>query len=175
MNTKNREISITDSVLIALRQIIRCIDLHSKHLIKHFGLTGPQLVVLQELSRSDEITASQLARASSISQATVTGILERLEKRALISRRRSTSDRRRVLVKTAPAGEEILDAAPPLMQASFISQFNRLQDWEQYMILSSLQRLVSIMDAKAIKAGPFLATGPLGESADRETLVPRTP
>ena len=54
--------------------------------------------------------------------------------------------------------------APPLMQESFVEQFNRLQDWEQSMILSSLQLLVSITDAKALKAAPILATGPIEES-----------
>jgi hypothetical protein len=34
-------------VLIALRQIIRAIDMHSKRLIKEAGLTSPQLLLLK--------------------------------------------------------------------------------------------------------------------------------
>ena len=87
------------------------------------------------------------------------GILERLEKREFISRRRSNNDRRRAPVKTTSSGERLLDSAPPLMQESFVEQFGRLQNWEQHMILSALQRLVTLMDAKQIDAEPILTTG----------------
>jgi DNA-binding MarR family transcriptional regulator len=161
VNPLNAQQSINDAVLIALRQIIRAIDLRSKRLVKQFGLTGPQLLILREIARTDEITASEMAKAISLSQATVTGILERLEKRALITRRRSKSDRRRVKVSATPTGRQLLEAAPPLMQESFLEQFDRLQNWEQHMILSTLQRLVTMMDAKQIEAAPILASEPL--------------
>ncbi|MDJ0668588.1 MAG: MarR family winged helix-turn-helix transcriptional regulator [Desulfobacterales bacterium] len=161
MNPETDQNSISDAVLIALRQIIRAIDLRSKRLVKQFGLTGPQLLILQEIARADEITASELAKSISLSQATVTGILERLEKRNLITRRRSNSDRRRVKVSVTTTGRQLLEAAPPLMQESFIEQFDRLRNWEQHMILSTLQRLVTMMDAKQIEAAPILASEPL--------------
>jgi DNA-binding MarR family transcriptional regulator len=161
MNPVSNQNSISDAVLIALRQIIRAIDLRSKSLVKQFGLTGPQLLILQEIARAEEITASELAKSISLSQATVTGILERLEKRTLITRRRSNSDRRRVKVSATPTGRQLLEAAPPLMQESFVEQFDRLQNWEQHMILSSLQRLVAMMDAKQIEAAPILTSEPL--------------
>ena len=158
MPQTNNNNSISDRVLIALRQIIRSIDIRSKRLVKQFGLTGPQLLILQEIAGAGEITASELAKAISLSQATVTGILERLEKRNLIARRRSNSDRRRVKVSATTTGQRLLEAAPPLMQESFLEQFDRLQNWEQHMILSTLQRLVAMMDAKQIKAAPLLTT-----------------
>ena len=161
MNPETNQNSISDAVLIALRQIIRAIDLRSKRLVKQFGLTGPQLLILQEIARADEITASELAKSISLSQATVTGILERLEKRTLITRRRSNSDRRRVKVSASTTGRHLLEAAPPLMQESFLEQFDRLKNWEQHMILSSLQRLVTMMDAKQIEAAPILTSEPL--------------
>lgn len=156
--------SITDNVLISLRRIIQSITIHSKSLVKKVGLTGPQLVILLEVSKYDEISVGKIAKAISLSQATVTGILERLEKKSLILRRRDNIDRRRVLVRMTEDGLQLIETAPPLMQETFIEQFNDLKDWEQAMILSSLQRLVSMMDAKAIKAAPILATGPIDES-----------
>ena len=150
-----------NQVMVALRRIIRSIDIHSRTLVKHYGLTGPQLVVLQEIYKREEITPGQLAKAISLSQGTVTGILERLEKRGLVVRRRSQSDRRRVLVEATAAGRELMATAPPLMQEAFVERFGDLQDWEQTMILSALQRLVAIMDAKAIHAAPILAAGPI--------------
>ena len=105
----------------------------------------------------------EIARAVSLSQATVTGILERMENRGLLARRRSDRDKRRIMVRITKNGQQILEDAPPLMQEAFVERFSSLQEWEQTMILSSLQRLVSIMDAKTIQAAPFLATSPIGK------------
>ena len=148
-------------MLVALRQIIRSIDIHSRTLVKYYGLTGPQLVVLQEISKHDEITPGRLAEAVSLSQATVTGILDRLKKRGLIARRRSETDRRRVLVSTTLEAVHMLDTGPPIMQLSFVEAFKGLQHWEQTMILSALQRLVTLMNAEALVAAPLMTAEPV--------------
>ncbi len=153
--------SVTDNVMINLRKIIRAIDMNSKKLIKRVGLTGPQLVILNEIEHSGEISAGEVARAVSLSQATVTGILDRLEKRGLVHRQRSQHDKRRIMLSITDAGKQILETKPPLMQEAFVEKFSSLQEWEQTMILSSLQRLVAILDAKTIDAAPFLSTGPV--------------
>jgi DNA-binding MarR family transcriptional regulator len=140
--------TVEQQVLQALRQIIRLIDIHSRSLVKDYGLTGPQLVVLQEVSRHDEISPGRLAGAVSLSQATVTGILERLEKQGLIDRRRSESDRRSVLVRATPEAVHMLDTGPPVLQTAFVEAFQDLEDWEQTGILSALQRLVSLMSVE---------------------------
>jgi hypothetical protein len=56
------------------------------------------------------------------------------------------------MVSITATGKEILRNAPPLMQEAFVEKFSCLQEWEQTMILSALQRLVAIMDAKSIQA-----------------------
>lgn len=147
-----------DQVLVALRRIIRSIDIHSRRLVKHYGLTGPQLVVLQEIAKHKEITPGRLARAVSLSQATISGILERLQKRGLILRRRSETDRRRIWVRPTREAMHMLETGPPVMQLSFVEAFKALQKWEQTMILSSLQRLVSLINADTLYADPLIET-----------------
>jgi DNA-binding MarR family transcriptional regulator len=159
---------ICDDVLISIRRIIQSVDLHSRYLVKNFGLTGPQLIIMQEVSRQGEISISEIAKSISLGQATVTGILERLEVRGLITRRRSKSDKRKVFIKVTKACEKLLDKAPPPMQENFIKNFENLRDWEQAMILSSLQRIVALLDAKAIDVAPILVgAGPIEEAKDK--------
>lgn len=153
---------VAEQVLVALRRIIRAVDLHSKSLAQEHGLTVPQLVVLQELSRLGEASASELARAVSLSQATLTGILSRLEGRGYIVRRRSMSDKRRLPIRLTPVGEKMLEKAPPPLQESFSEEFSQLRDWEQTLILSSLQRLVGMMEARSVDASPILTTETIG-------------
>ncbi len=85
--------SITENVLISLRKIMQSISIHSRYLVKQVGLTGPQLVILLEVSKFDEVSVGKIAKAISLSQATLTGVLERLEKRSLVLRRRDDIDR----------------------------------------------------------------------------------
>ncbi len=153
--------NISNDVLIALRRMIRAVDLHSRYLSKHFGLTGPQLIILRELAQAGEMSPGDLATSVSLSQATVTGITDRLEKRGLITKQKSALDRRRVIVKPTDACLQLLAQAPPPIQESFLNQFDKLQDWEQSMLLSALQRLVRMIDAKDIDAAPVLAAGPI--------------
>jgi len=143
----------------ALRKIIQIVDLNSRRLVKRVGLTSPQLVILKEISGAEAVSAGTIAKAVSLSQATVTGILERMEKRGLVLRCRDHRDRRRVMVRVTDLGQQVVDTAPPLMQEAFVEQFERLPEWEQTMILSSLQHLVAIMDSRGVAPGD---SSPLG-------------
>lgn len=158
---------LTDTVVAALRRIIRAIDLRSRHLVTQCGVTGPQLTVLKELSANSGCCVGELTRAIHVSQATATGILDRLVKRELVRRKRSDGDKRRVLVWLTPAGEQLLADAPPLLKEEFTAEFRKLADWEQTQILSSLQRVVVMMEAKGLDVTPMLTTGPIAASSER--------
>lgn len=157
----------TTDVLITLRRIIRAIDMRSRRLMQHSGFTGPQLLVLQALGQYQEMSAGELAREVNLSQGTITSILDRLEKRDLIQRIRSHTDRRKVYVTLTEEGKAQLSSAPTLLQERFIQRFEELKDWEQHQILASLQRLAEMMDAQDIDAAPVLDT-----RQELETVVP---
>lgn len=162
---------ISDEVLIALRKIIQAIDLNSKKLVKRVGLTGPQLVILQYISSAKRISVGEVAKNVSLSQGTVTGIIERMEKRDLVTRQRGRQDKRRVMVEVTKTGKKLLASAPPVMQESFLKKFKKIEPWEQTMILSALQRLVFLMDAKSISAAPFLSAAPIDAQNEPADLV----
>lgn len=154
-------------LLIGLRKITQAIDLHSKYLSKTYGMTGPQLVILQELSRCESLSVSELSKSVSLSQGTVTDIVLRLEKKGLLARRRSETDKRRVLVSITENGIALLEKAPSALQDTFVESFHTLEDWEQLMILSSINRIVNLMSADKIEASPFLVSGPIQTEADK--------
>lgn len=145
-----------DELLVSIRKVIRAIDLHSKQLTKSSGLTGPQLLIMIEIDQTHGITASQIAKTINLSAATVTNILDRLESRGLISRVRSSEDKRRVSLYLSEAGKECLIDAPKPLQEHFITKFCRLEEWEQSLLLSSMQRIAIMMDADDLDAAPVL-------------------
>ncbi len=148
-------------LLIGLRKITQAIDLHSKYLFKTAGITSPQLVILQALSHFDSLSVSELSKSVSLSQGTVTEILTRLEKKDLITRRKSDQDKRRSLISITETGRQLLQDAPSPLQDDFTKSFHALEDWEQLMILSSIKRIVTMMSAEKIEASPFLVAGPI--------------
>lgn len=150
---------LCDEVLVSLRRLIRAVDLHSRRLAGEYGLTGPQALLLKAIISRPGLSAGELARQVSLSQATITDILKRLEQRELVRRERAETDRRKVFVFATEKAEAIIQAAPPLLQDKFVERFERLQDWEQMMLLASLQRVAEMMDADDIDAAPLLAPG----------------
>lgn len=153
--------SKTEDVLIALRRVIRATDLHSKQLVKIANITAPQLLLMQAIQRQENVIISELAHKLSLSQATVTTIIDRLEKRELVYRQRSDQDKRKVHVYLTNDGRTVLNSAPTALQQEFVSQFDALPDWEQSMILAAVQRIAHMMNAQDIDASPFLETGEL--------------
>ena len=151
-----------DEILIALRRITRAIDLQSKRLVKATGLIAPQLVVIDTLRKGGEMSPSAIARTVSLSQATITSILDRLTQAGLVERVKSDKDKRVVLAQLTDKGREAGDNSPELLQAGFMRSFRTLQPWEQNMLIASLQRIAELMDAEDLDASPFLDTGEIG-------------
>lgn len=141
----NNSRQIAEQTLFAIRQINRAIDLHSRKLIKLYGLTGPQLIVLKEIDRMQEVSLSQLSKNISLSLATVSSILDRLEDKAYVERYRASRDKRTIYTRITDKGRIIIDQAPNLLQEEFLNKFERLNEWEQNLILSSLQRIALMM------------------------------
>jgi len=156
---------LSDSVMSTLRQIIRAIDLQSKQLTKKYGLTGPQLIILKEIHKSQNKPISEIAKNVSLSQATVTSILDRLCQQGFSIRQRSEQDKRKVNIYLTEKAIEVLGRNPSVLQDDFTDQFDKLEEWEKNMLLASLQRLASMMDASKIKSPPVLVSGPLAASS----------
>jgi DNA-binding MarR family transcriptional regulator len=147
-----------DDVLRALRRITRAIDLHSRHLALTYGLTGPQLVSLRVIAERGPLSPSQLAREVSLSQATITGIVDRLAARQLVTRERNERDRRVVTVAVTAAGSALIAAAPSPLQERFVERLHALSEEEQAIMRLTLNKIVRMMDGEDIDAAPMLTS-----------------
>lgn len=141
---------------MALRRITRAIDLHSRTLLRDYGLTAPQLTALHAISRLQPVTASVLSRDIHLGHPTVTGILDRLDRRGLIRRTRGELDRRSVSISLTSEGRTILKQAPSLLQEQFHDRLGQLAIWERTQILATLQPIADMMDATDIEATTLL-------------------
>jgi len=160
-------LGLEDRVIGALRRITRAIDLHSRVLLQKYGLTAPQLAALQAVQRLQPIAVGALAKEIHLGQATVTGILDRLERRNLLIRSRADRDRRSVVVHLTDEGAKLAKEAPSLLHERFRRELAKLREWEQTMILTTLQRIASMMDAEQIQEAPVFVSG-AGSAAEED-------
>lgn len=81
MVESNKTAADTYSLAIfrAIRRLQQAAEIHSKRLSRYGGLTPLQLLILHVLAVEGELTATQLAKLVSLSQASLSGVLDRLE------------------------------------------------------------------------------------------------
>jgi len=162
-------VNYEEKILLNVRKIMRAIDMHSSYLARQYGLTSPQLICLKKLAGKNEMTPGGLAKEVHLSHATVTGIINRLEKKELVLRTRSTQDGRSSLIRLTEAGFSMIQSAPSMLQDQFMYELSKLAEWEKTLILSSLQRITSILNVESIDAAPVMTTGPV--EAPVETIT----
>jgi DNA-binding MarR family transcriptional regulator len=149
----------SETALVALRRILRATELNSRLLASQTGLTTSQFIILQIIARHGRALPSTVARSARLTQATVTSLVDKLERAQLVTRSRDTQDRRRIWIEITPSGRSTLAESPDLLHDRFRARFRTLEDWEQAMIITALERVSTMLDAGAIDASPVLDIG----------------
>jgi DNA-binding MarR family transcriptional regulator len=133
-------------MLLSFRRIVQAIRNYNNELSRRVNLTVPQLLCLQELLEPEVRTPSQIARRTFLSQATVTGIADRLVQRGLIHRDRDRPDRRQVALTLTDEGRKIAEESPWPLPANFSANFEALPLERQTEIEACLRRVADMMD-----------------------------
>jgi DNA-binding MarR family transcriptional regulator len=99
---RDRQLGPVLEFLRLLWEIEHLLRSRSKQMHRRIGITGPQRLVLRICERFPGISPGELARLVHLHPSTLTGILARLERRALIVRRPDPADRRRATLRARP-------------------------------------------------------------------------
>lgn len=152
--------SYEERILRSLRRLARATDRFNREMVVRHQLTAPQAVCLRALLGAGALTPGALSKEVSASQATVTGILDRLEARGLVGRVRDAADRRRVIVTLTDEGLRVARTAPLPLHTSFLDRLTRLAPEERASLDAALGRLVEMMeDEPGPDAGPVGRAG----------------
>jgi DNA-binding MarR family transcriptional regulator len=130
-----------------LRAIWQLLRRGTPHTAGDGHLQQQQYWVLAELSRGGSRRMSGLAECSHVSQASLTGIVDRLEERGLIERVHSAEDRRVVDVSVTPAGVAELERSRAEMTAQLESMLAPLSEPQRHELLSLLRVITERHDA----------------------------
>lgn len=140
------EENISMQIMMRLRQIIQEMSRHSKQLQEKYNITLPQLICLKEVADHGPIAIGALTQIVFINNSTVTGIIDRLEKRKLVQRVRISQDRRQVHVEITRAGLKFLEDAPTPIHHRFMEKLEKMKAKDVSMLLWGLELLVDMLD-----------------------------
>jgi DNA-binding MarR family transcriptional regulator len=135
-----------DRIAMSLRRITHAIDAYSRTLKAEYDITGPQLICLYHIARHEPTTLSEISVAVSLSAGTVNGILDRLQAKQLITRKRTAKDRRKVMVRLTEPGRQLVDRAPSLLHAQLAGHIATLPEFKQAAIALSLEEIEKLME-----------------------------
>lgn len=105
------------------------------------GLTFAQCLPLYKISCCETTTLAELARELDADPAAVTRLLDRLEKKGLVVRERSTTDRRVVHVRTTPVGVHMAQELTPVLADTLNTHLAGFSEDEWQQLTGLLQRM----------------------------------
>lgn len=147
-------------ILISIRKIVRAINIESKKVQKAVGLSIPQLLCLTHIKEKADkkVTHKDLMELLSLNSSTVTGIINRLQKKGFIKREQSKLDKRFTYIYITEEGEKILDNAPKILHNRLSDNLNKLDVSHISQIKNNMDLLISLMNIEKIDASPMVAS-----------------
>lgn len=152
--------NIDNEIIIKIRQIVRSINLESKKIQKEYGVSIPQVLCLSYIREAPNFQTTQknIRNYLNLNASTVTGIINRLEKKGYIARLPKLGDRRITSITLTVAGQKLLDRLPPLMQEQLMEKISELPQEKVDHINSGLDELINLLNIKGVDASPVLTT-----------------
>ena len=121
MGGQSQDAASTEYQAGSMPEVFQLIELADKRLkqiqretIREADLTPPQYFVLTLLWEKDGRPLKELAAAANSSPATMTGIVDTLERKGLVAREPNPDDRRSLLVSLTGEGWSLKDSTPTL-------------------------------------------------------------
>lgn len=159
-----------------LRRLFRAIQEHSKAILRKTGLSGPQLWALAILKDEPELSLGELAERLFAHPSTVSGIVDRLERRGAIRRAVDPLDGRGIRLSLTPVGRRLLKRSPPPFQVGLSRALGALPLARLRHLRWGLEQIVRQTSARRFPSPffEFLARGAAGRPRRRGKILSAT-
>ena len=149
---------LDNEIIIKMRQIVRSINLESKKIQKQYGVSIPQVLCLNFIKDNPNYQSTQreIRNYLNLNASTITGIINRLEKKGFIARLPKLGDKRVSNIALTADGQKLLEKLPPLLQDRLTEQLSELPYEKVSRIETSLDDLISLLNIKEVDASPVL-------------------
>ena len=134
-----------EKISALLTTINKKIHLDFARHLESFGLTVPQMFVLRILGTENDLSISELSKRVGLTNSTVSGIVDRLEKEGYVQRQRDEKDRRVVYVKLTEKSRKLKQQIPVFKHDYFGSWIKELEHEKVEQIIESLSILARVL------------------------------
>ena len=141
----------TKEVVYSIRRLMQAGEHYTKELNKIYNVSAAQINCLLALHENGPLPPSQIAKHVMVNSSTVTGIIDRLEKKDLVKRLRVSQDRRVITVELTKTGKTLAENAPSPIQQKIIDGLNQLSPSKIEQISLTLRRLTDMLDVQDLK------------------------
>jgi len=136
-----------DDIARSLRRIARALEQYNRRFAERTNLTVSQWLALRVLKSSGSCTAGELADELGISRGITTGILDRLELRSLVRRRRGRKDRRRIYISLTRQGRRTASEIQPPLEEPLARLLNEFSEDTRSQVAEVLKRVAKAFDS----------------------------
>lgn len=140
----------TKEIVFSIRRLMQAGELYTKELNKVYNVSSAQLNCLLALKENGPLPITQIANYIMVKGSTVTGIIDRLEKKDLVKRTRISKDRRVITVELTKTGEMLAESAPSPIQQKIVDGLSILSERQITQIATSLNKLTSMLDVQDV-------------------------
>lgn len=124
----------------------QAMTLHAEKVLRPYGLTVEQFILLKNISETDTLSQNQLCEIVEKSAANVTRILDRLEKKDFVKRKQNPADRRSSILLLTHRGKEMVEEVHSSFESfsDYLTQGISTQD--QNLLMQLLYKIRSNLD-----------------------------
>jgi DNA-binding MarR family transcriptional regulator len=140
------ELSKSMQVIRTLKQVMGVFRQNMESQFKDMNLTGPQGMLLGTLAHYGKMKVSDISERLGLSNSTVSGILDRLEKQSLVERIRSEEDRRVVYVNITPEFKKISEQRFKDIEKFFEARMSKANPEDLDRMLEGLKTFIKILE-----------------------------
>lgn len=141
-------------IVALVRQVFRSVYLDSARTGRKFGVSGSQMQVLRNLLIYGSLSSVELSRKMFVTAANMTGIIDRLEDKGVVTRKRKPGDRRVVLISLTESGQELAGSLPDPVEKKLLQGLRNRPYGEMVRIAESMTTLLELVDAEEIEDSP---------------------
>ncbi len=133
-----------DCICFLVGRVSRKLNRITKESITPYGLTTSQFFLLIALYEENGILISKLAKKVALDKATLTGIIDRLERDGLVERRNDPEDRRAIRIYLTSKAESLREELLEIYHRNNAKFLSVLSDDEKEIFERVVQKLESI-------------------------------
>ena len=144
---KDPHAAANEAFIPTMRELVRTYQAFADYSAKHLrtlDLTPSQFDVIATLGNTEGMKMTELATRTLVTKGTLTGIIDRLEKKGLVTRIVPPDNRRSFIIVLTPEGEKMFGFVFPAHIAHLKNRFDRLSSEQLAQIQQGLEALRQI-------------------------------